>query len=127
MAGLVLAWLSPRVPGVETFRKSGHLLVCGSGSSSRKCVPQIKAASDVGLVFSRSTNVLLRKGAPWKIQPRELGLLRCCDGFSTAPWAWLANKSGKLVRVKLLISAVHESSNRKVSNACRGHGEGGGK
>ena len=33
VAGLVLANLSPRVPGVVIFQKGGHLWVCGSGSS----------------------------------------------------------------------------------------------
>jgi len=47
--------------------------------------------------------------------------------FPSAPWAWLANKSGEFVQVNVLISAVFVSSNQKVSNACRGHGEVGGK
>ena len=127
VAGLALVELSPRVPGVETFRKSGHLLVCGSGSSSRKCVPQIKAASDVGLVFSRSAILLLPAGATRKISPKKSGLLWCCGRFPSAPWAWLANKFGECNQVNKRIGAVSESSNQKVSNACRGHGEAGGK
>jgi len=39
----------------------------------------------------------------------------------------LANKSGEFDLVNNRISAVFVSSNRKVSNACRGHGEAGGK
>jgi len=56
-------------------------------------------------------------------QLRTLGLLRCCGIFPSAPWAWLVNKSGKLVQINQLINAVCESSNRKLSNACRGLGE----
>ena len=60
-------------------------------------------------------------------QLRTLGLLRCCGIFPSAPWAWLANKSVEFDLVNKRISAVFVSSNQKVSNACRGHGEVGGK
>jgi len=39
VAGLVLAGLSPRVPGVVIVQKGGHLVVCGSGSSLQKILP----------------------------------------------------------------------------------------
>jgi len=63
VAGLALVELSPRVPGAEEFRKGGHLLGSGSGSSLRKFCQQSTAASGVGLACRRSTIMLLRKGA----------------------------------------------------------------
>jgi len=95
VAGLSLAKPSPKDHGVETFRKGGHLLGSGSGSSLRKSVPQSLAASGVGLAVRLSQILLLLIGATWKIQPRKSGLLWCCGIFPSAPWAWLANKSGK--------------------------------
>jgi hypothetical protein len=63
VAGLVLARLSPRVPGVDIFQKSEHLLGSGSGSSLKKSILKRSAASGVVTTFHRSVILLLPKGA----------------------------------------------------------------
>jgi len=85
------------------------------------------AASHVGLVCRRSAILLLPAGGTWKITPKKSGLLWCCGIFPSAPWAWLANKSVEFDLVNNRISAVFVSSIQRFSNACRGHGEAGGK
>ena len=67
--------------------------------------------------------MLLRAGATFKKWAGNVGPAMCLQKLSLAPWAWLSNKSIKLVRVNKLIGAVCESSNRLLSNARRSHGE----